>query len=113
MLRPCFRVYHAATAAIGLLFSWSPPILFITIFVTVFAVAISITKDMADIEGDRKFKIETFATRLGVKGVSLIGRVVLHVHSTSETSLNSVVIYHYQAHCTPVNSTTTTTTTTT
>jgi len=72
-----FGVYHATTAAIGLPFSWSPPILFITIFVTVFAVAISITKDLADIEGDRKFKIETFATRLGVKGVSLIGSGLL------------------------------------
>ena len=63
-----FGVHHATTAAIGLPFVWSPPILFITAFVTVFAVVISITKDLADIEGDKKFNIETFATRLGVKG---------------------------------------------
>lgn len=72
-----FGVHHATTAAIGLPFSWSPPILFITCFVTVFAVVISITKDLADIEGDRKFNIETFATRMGVKGVSYLGSGLL------------------------------------
>ena len=72
-----FGVHHATTAAIGLPFAWSPPILFITCFVTVFAVAISITKDLADIDGDKKFGIETFATRLGVKGVSYLGSGLL------------------------------------
>lgn len=72
-----FGVHHATTAAIGLPFAWSPPILFITCFVTVFAVVISITKDLADIEGDKKFNIETFATRVGVKGVSYLGSGLL------------------------------------
>lgn len=72
-----FGVHHATTAAIGLPFAWSPPILFITCFVTVFAVVISITKDLADIEGDKKFNIETFATRMGVKGVSYLGSGLL------------------------------------
>ena len=70
-------MHHATTAAIGLPFAWSPPILFITCFVTIFAVVISITKDLADIEGDKKFNIETFATRMGVKGVSYLGSGLL------------------------------------
>ena len=44
---------------------------------TVFAVVISITKDLADIEGDKKFNIDTFATKLGVKGVSYLGSGLL------------------------------------
>jgi homogentisate solanesyltransferase len=72
-----FGVHHATTAALGLPFKWSPPILFITCFVTLFAVVISITKDLADIEGDKKFNIDTFATKLGVKGVSYLGSGLL------------------------------------
>lgn len=40
---------------------------FITVFVTLFAVVIAITKDLPDVEGDKKYGIETFATRLGVR----------------------------------------------
>lgn len=72
-----FGVHHATTAALGLPFRWSPPIVFITCFVTLFAVVISITKDLADIEGDKKFNIDTFATKLGVKGVSYLGSGLL------------------------------------
>ena len=75
-----FGVHHATTAALGLSFQWSPPILFITSFVTLFAVVISITKDLADIEGDKKFNIDTFATKLGVKGVSYLGSGLLLVN---------------------------------
>ena len=72
-----FGVYHATRAAIGLPFVWSPAITFITIFVTTFATVIAITKDLPDIEGDLKYKIETFSTRLGVKKVSYIGSGLL------------------------------------
>lgn len=34
--------------------SCSSPVAFITIFVTVFALVIAITKDLSDVEGDRK-----------------------------------------------------------
>ena len=61
---------------IGQPFTWSPPIIFITIFVTVFAVVIAITKDLADVEGDLKFKIETFATKLGVRNMAYLGKAV-------------------------------------
>ncbi len=40
---------------------------FITAFVTLFATVIAITKDLPDIEGDKQFGIETFATRMGVR----------------------------------------------
>ena len=72
-----FGVYHATRAAIGLPFVWSPAITFITIFVTTFATVIAITKDLPDIEGDLKYKIQTFSTRLGVKKVSYIGSGLL------------------------------------
>lgn len=48
---------------------------FITCFVTTFATVIAITKDLPDIEGDRANNITTFATRLGVKNVSLLGEL--------------------------------------
>jgi 1,4-dihydroxy-2-naphthoate octaprenyltransferase len=38
-----------------------------------FATVIAITKDLPDIEGDKANNIETFATRMGVKNVSLLG----------------------------------------
>jgi len=72
-----FGVYHATRAAIGLPFVWSPAITFITIFVTTFATVIAITKDLPDIEGDLRYKIQTFSTRLGVKTVSYIGSGLL------------------------------------
>jgi hypothetical protein len=59
-----FGVHHATTSAIGLPFSWSPPILFITCFVTIFAVVISITKDLADIE------VGLYSCRLQLKSMA-------------------------------------------
>ena len=38
-----------------------------------FATVIAITKDLPDIEGDRAHNISTFATRMGVRNVSLLG----------------------------------------
>lgn len=72
-----FGVYYATRAALGLPFQWSPSIVFITCFVTVFATVIAITKDLPDVEGDRKFKINTFATKLGVRNISFLGAGLL------------------------------------
>lgn len=72
-----FGVYHATRAALGLTFQWSPPITFITAFVTVFATAIALTKDLPDVEGDRKYGIDTFATRLGVRKIAFLGSGLL------------------------------------
>lgn len=40
---------------------------------TVFATVIALTKDMADIAGDRQFNIQTFATQLGANRLALLG----------------------------------------
>lgn len=72
-----FGVYHATRAALGLPFQWSPPIAFITVFVTIFATVIAITKDLPDVEGDKKFGIDTFATRMGVRNIAFLGSGLL------------------------------------
>eukprot|EP00892_Ulva_mutabilis_P007286 jgi/Ulvmu1/492/UM001_0500.1 len=72
-----FGVYHATRAALGLSFQWSPPIAFITCFVTLFACAIAITKDLPDIEGDKKYGIRTFATEMGVRRITALGSGLL------------------------------------
>ncbi|GAX73605.1 hypothetical protein CEUSTIGMA_g1056.t1 [Chlamydomonas eustigma] len=72
-----FGVYYATRAALGGSFEWSPAIMFITVFVTVFATVIAITKDLPDVDGDKANGIETFATRMGVKNVSLISAGLL------------------------------------
>ncbi|KAL2641978.1 hypothetical protein R1flu_009565 [Riccia fluitans] len=72
-----FGVYYATRAALGLSYQWSPSIVFITCFVTVFATVIAITKDLPDVEGDKKYNISTFATRLGVRNISFLGSGLL------------------------------------
>ncbi|XP_024021613.1 homogentisate solanesyltransferase, chloroplastic isoform X2 [Morus notabilis] len=72
-----FGVYYATRAALGLTFEWSSPVAFITTFVTLFALVIAITKDLPDVEGDRKFKISTFATKLGVRNIAFLGSGLL------------------------------------
>jgi homogentisate solanesyltransferase len=44
-------VFYAVRAALGLPFQWVPQIQFITVFMVVFAVVISITKDLPDTAG--------------------------------------------------------------
>uniref|UniRef100_N1QXU2 Digeranylgeranylglyceryl phosphate synthase n=1 Tax=Aegilops tauschii TaxID=37682 RepID=N1QXU2_AEGTA len=72
-----FGVYYATRAALGLTFQWSSPVAFITCFVTVFALVIAITKDLPDVEGDRKFQISTLATKLGVRNIAFLGSGLL------------------------------------
>ncbi|XP_010257610.1 PREDICTED: homogentisate solanesyltransferase, chloroplastic [Nelumbo nucifera] len=72
-----FGVYHATRAALGLTFEWSSPVAFITTFVTLFALVIAITKDLPDVEGDRKFQISTLATKLGVRNIAFLGSGLL------------------------------------
>ncbi|XP_022982987.1 homogentisate solanesyltransferase, chloroplastic-like isoform X1 [Cucurbita maxima] len=72
-----FGVYYATRAALGLAFEWSSPVAFITTFVTMFALVIAITKDLPDVEGDRKFQITTLATKLGVRNISFLGSGLL------------------------------------
>ncbi|XP_078429927.1 homogentisate prenyltransferase [Wolffia australiana] len=72
-----FGVYYATRSALGLTFAWSSPVAFITAFVTLFALVIAITKDLPDVEGDRKFKISTLATKLGVRNIAFLGSGLL------------------------------------
>lgn len=65
-----FGIYYAVTHAIGNTFTWSPKVAFIARFMTVFASIIAITKDLPDIEGDKAFDIETFATKVGVPRIA-------------------------------------------
>ncbi|XP_031103619.1 homogentisate solanesyltransferase, chloroplastic-like [Ipomoea triloba] len=58
----------------------SSPVAFITTFVTLFALVIAITKDLPDVEGDRKFQISTFATKLGVRNIAFLGSGLLLVN---------------------------------
>jgi len=71
-----FGVYYAVRDAIGAPFTWSPKVSFIARFMTVFATVIAVTKDLPDVEGDKAYKIDTFATKIGVsklaKGASAI-----------------------------------------
>lgn len=68
-----YGVAAAVRAALGLPFVWAPSLAFITCFVTTYATAIAVTKDLADVDGDRAFGVETFATRLGVARVAGLG----------------------------------------
>ncbi|GAB4851482.1 Probable homogentisate phytyltransferase 2, chloroplastic [Ancistrocladus abbreviatus] len=72
-----FGVYYATRAALGLPFEWSYPVVFITTFVTLFALVIAITKDLPDVEGDRKYQISTLATKLGVRNIAFLGSGLL------------------------------------
>ena len=72
-----FGVYYATREALALPFSWSPPVVFLARFMTVFAAVIAVTKDLCDIEGDRKGGIETFALRLGPGKVAYAASAVL------------------------------------
>ncbi|KAL9255457.1 Homogentisate solanesyltransferase, chloroplastic-like protein [Drosera capensis] len=84
-----FGVYYATRAALGLPFEWrqvslliyinevTSPVAFITTFVTIFALVIAITKDLPDVEGDRKFQISTLATKLGVRNIAFLGSGLL------------------------------------
>ncbi|XP_027069415.1 homogentisate solanesyltransferase, chloroplastic isoform X1 [Coffea eugenioides] len=75
-----YGVYYATRAALGLPFEWSSPVAFITTFVTLFALVIAITKDLPDVEGDRKFQISTLATKLGVRNIAFLGSALLLIN---------------------------------
>ncbi|OEL22732.1 putative homogentisate phytyltransferase 2, chloroplastic [Dichanthelium oligosanthes] len=80
---PPFRLKRYPVAAfliiatvLGPLLSLSP-VAFITCFVTLFALVIAITKDLPDVEGDRKYQISTLATKLGVRNIAFLGSGLL------------------------------------
>lgn len=72
-----FGVYYAVREALSIPFSWNPVVTFISVFMTLFASIIAITKDLPDIEGDVKYNINTFASRYGVKNIALFSTTLL------------------------------------
>jgi len=63
--------------------------------VTIFAITIAITKDLPDVEGDRQFEINTFASRLGVRNVTLLGEYSRDDHVTLWLSGSGLLICNY------------------
>jgi len=78
-----FGVYYAVREALGIPFAWNPIVLFITRFMTVFAAVIAVSKDLPDTEGDRKYDVQTFATRVGVKNIARGAAAVLFLNYVS------------------------------
>lgn len=72
-----FGVYYAVRESLSIPFQWNPMVLFISIFMTVFALVIAITKDMSDVVGDARFGVRTLATTFGIPAVALAAFVVL------------------------------------
>lgn len=60
-----FGVYHATKSALQVPFTWSPPITFLAVFMSVFATVIAISKDLPDIRGDVSEGVRTFASTVG------------------------------------------------
>lgn len=72
-----FGVYYAVREALSIPFRWNPVVLFISLFMTVFASVIAVTKDLPDVEGDKQYQISTFASKFGVKSIALSSVLVL------------------------------------
>ncbi|XP_024026998.1 homogentisate solanesyltransferase, chloroplastic [Morus notabilis] len=70
-------ILYASRSSLGLLFQWSPSIVFITTVATLFFVALSIIKDITDVEGDMKHNIVTFAAVFGLRNIVLLGTGLL------------------------------------
>lgn len=70
-------LHHASSTALGLPITWPPQVVFIAAFMTVFALVIAIAKDLPDVEGDRKYKVSTFAADLGVEKAAKLVTFVL------------------------------------
>ncbi|XP_024022020.1 homogentisate solanesyltransferase, chloroplastic-like [Morus notabilis] len=75
-------ILYTTRASLGLPFLWSPPVVFITTFGTLFSMVLSITKDIVDVKGDMKFNIRTFAAIFGSRNIAFVGTVLLLVNYT-------------------------------
>jgi homogentisate solanesyltransferase len=92
-----FGVYYATREALGLTFSWSPPVAFLARFMTVFAAVIAVTKDLPDVEGDKTAGIQTFAMRFGTGKVARGASLVLllnYAHAIATALLSAPGAFH-------------------
>eukprot|EP00210_Caulerpa_lentillifera_P005877 g5620.t1 len=90
-----FCIYYATIAELKLQFNWNPAFSFITVFSTFFAVSIAIIKDLSDVEGDRRFKINSLATKLGVHKTALLGFGLLLMNYISACALGCVMPHSF------------------
>lgn len=68
----------------------------LTIFVIAFSVVISWFKDLSDVEGDAKFKINTLAIQYSPKTALIIGNVIVslaYLYSIINTSASEFLLY--------------------
>jgi homogentisate solanesyltransferase len=72
-----FGVYYAVREALSVPFKWNPVVTFISGFMTVFAAVIAVTKDLPDVEGDKKYNVLTLASTFGVKRIAEISSLFL------------------------------------
>lgn len=92
-----FGVYYATCEALGRTFAWNPSVAFLARFMTVFAAIIAVTKDLPDIEGDKKYDIQTLSTRLGVGPIAKGATVALllnYVHAVATALLSGAGVFH-------------------
>lgn len=92
-----FGVYYAVKDAVGAAFNWSPKVSFIARFMTIFATVIAVTKDLPDVEGDKAYQIETFATKVGVARIANGASLCLllnYFHAIATGLLSPVGAFH-------------------
>lgn len=92
-----FGVYYATCEALGRTLAWNPSVAFLARFMTVFAAIIAVTKDLPDIQGDKKYGIETFSTKLGVGPIAKGATVALllnYVHAVATALLSGPGVFH-------------------
>ncbi|XP_024017137.1 homogentisate solanesyltransferase, chloroplastic-like, partial [Morus notabilis] len=70
-------VLYATITSLGLPFQWTPPNVFIMTYSTLFFFVICLIKDIPDVEGDRKYNIQTFAAKFGPKNVAFLGTTIM------------------------------------
>lgn len=72
-----FGIYYAVREALYIPFKWNPVVTFISSFMTIFAGVIAVTKDLPDIEGDKKYNINTLAAKYGIAAIATSSSAVL------------------------------------
>ncbi|XP_052731177.1 glycinol 4-dimethylallyltransferase-like isoform X1 [Vigna angularis] len=69
LIFPLSFFYHMKTFVLKRAAVFPKPLMFSVAFMSIYSLAISLFKDIPDIEGDKAFGIESFSTRLGQKRV--------------------------------------------
>mmetsp|Transcript_17302 Transcript_17302/g.42024 ORF Transcript_17302/g.42024 Transcript_17302/m.42024 type:complete len:176 (-) Transcript_17302:71-598(-) len=70
-------LHHASSHALSLPITWPPQVIFISMFMTVFAVVIAICKDMPDTKGDIEYNVQTLPATIGVDKTAQLATLTL------------------------------------